>query len=124
MKKRKRAKSESFRVQKKGNVLKFADRDKLDRFLESIDDGDLFVTIEELHSRTKHQNNYYWKGIIGRPGVEGCLLDSESFGGYTPLEMHQALKVLFKIESTSKLSVDEFTDYINDIIVTTIITKF
>ena len=31
--------------------------------------------------------------------------------------MHQALKVLFKIESTSKLSVDEFTDYINDIIV-------
>jgi len=113
----KRPKFEIFRVSKEGILLKFNDRAKLDRFLESIGDGELMITIEEVSSRTSFQNNYYWKGVIGKPGVEGCLLDSEPFGGYTPDEMHEALKGQFKIASTAKLSVDEFTDYINEIIV-------
>ena len=112
----KRPKSESFRVIKEDNILKFQDRARFDKFLESVD-GELEFNITEVYSRTQWQNNYYWGGVIGKAGKEGTLLDSEAFGGYTPDEMHEALKGQFKIGSTSKLSTDEFTDYINDIIV-------
>jgi len=64
----KRPKFEIFRVSKEGILLKFNDRAKLDRFLESIGDGELMITIEEVSSRTSFQNNYYWKGVIGKPG--------------------------------------------------------
>jgi len=113
----KRPKSEIFRVNKEGNLLKFHNRAKLDLFLESVEDGELMITIEEIHSRTRFQNDYYWSGVIGKPGKEGTLLDSEAFSGYTPNEMHEALKGHFKIASTSKLNTDEFSDYITDIIV-------
>ena len=57
--------------------------------------------------RNDKQNRFYWKVIIGELSYEF---------GYTPDEMHKALKIKFDIESTKHLSVKDFSIYINDII--------
>ncbi len=110
-------KSHSFRAyaDPKTKVLKVYNRKAMDEFLSTLS-GEVEFHITEVDNRTHWQNNYYWKGVIGRPGVEGSLLDSEPFGGYTPDEMHEALKQRFKITSTKLLTVAEFSEYIEQIV--------
>ena len=102
------AKSKSFRgiVKKDTRTLKIINRDKMAEFLESLE-GEVDITISEVTSRTHFQNNYYWKVVVKVFGDEL---------GYTREEMHEVLKNEFKIESTSKLTKDEFRDYIDRII--------
>ena len=57
--------------------------------------------------RNSKQNRFYWKVVVN--GL------AKHFG-YTSDEMHKALKVKFDVLSTSKLSVKDFSEYIEDII--------
>ena len=57
--------------------------------------------------RNGKQNRFYWKVV-----VNGLA----SYFGYTADEMHKALKVKFDVPSTSKLSVVEFSEYVENII--------
>ena len=57
--------------------------------------------------RNSKQNRFYWKVV-----VNGLA----SHFGYTSDEMHKALKLKFDVPSTSKLSVMEFNEYIENII--------
>ena len=66
------------------------------------------ITVQPLGTRrNSKQNRFYWKVIVGEL--------SKDFG-YTKGEMHKALKLKFDINSTAKLSVSEFRDYIESII--------
>ena len=102
------AKSKSFRgiVNKETRVLKIVNKERLHEFLATLK-GEVDITISEIHSRSFHQNNYYWKVVIG------TMLTTESFGGYTKMELHDTLKEHFKVASTSTLDSAEFTDYID-----------
>ena len=101
--------SRSFRgVIKENKVLKISDRKGMDDFLNTLS-GEVEITISEVLSRTHHQNRYYWKCVID------TLLEDESFGGYSKYELHDTLKDHFKVKSTSKMTVAEFHDYIDEI---------
>ena len=104
-------KSKAFRgiVNPETRVLKIINKEKFDKFLESLE-GEIEIVVSEVHSRTHWQNNYYWKVVIG------TLIGSNSLGGHTKDEMHRILKNHFKVESTTKLNVYEFQDYIDRII--------
>ena len=110
-------KSKSFRAyaDPESIVLKIYNRKAMEEFLNTLN-GEVEFHITEVDNRTHWQNNYYRGGVIGRPGVEGCLLNSETFGGYTPDELHEALKQRFKITSTKLLTVAEFSEYIEQIV--------
>lgn len=66
--------------------------------------------------RSVQQNRYYWGVVVG---ILACHT------GYTPEEMHEALKMKFllvhrnklpdTVKSTSNLSKDEFCEYIENI---------
>ena len=104
-------KSKAFRgiVNPETRVLKIINKEKFDKFLESLE-GEIEIVVSEVHSRTDWQNNYYLKVVIG------TLIGSNSLGGHTKDEMHRILKNHFKVESTTKLNVYEFQDYIDRII--------
>ena len=110
-------KSKSFRAyaDPESKVLKIYNRKAMEEFLNTLN-GEVEFHITEVDNRTHWQNNYYHSGVIGRSGREGTLLDSETFGGYTSDEMHEALKQRFKIISTKLLTVAEFSEYIEQIV--------
>ena len=76
----------------------------------------LEIEIKEVVSRSQMQNSYYWGQVIGSPSKEGSLLSSEMFQGYTKQELHEALKEKFEVKSTTGMSQEDFTEYINKII--------
>ena len=78
----------------------------MNEFLDELS-GEVEITISEVNSRTHHQNNYYWKVVIG-------IFSDET--GHTKDEVHQILKDHFKVESTAKLNTYEFADYLDRII--------
>tara|TARA_Y100000593_G_scaffold28003_1_gene55894 strand:- start:8447 stop:8674 length:228 start_codon:yes stop_codon:yes gene_type:complete len=57
-------------------------------------------------TRSPKQNNYYWM-IIKAVANEV---------GYTYDELHEIVKVKFKIESTKNLEQDEFSDFLDRLI--------
>ena len=71
-----------------------------------LPDGDYYLLIKPVNSRSAKQNNYYWK-VVNTLGQEL---------GYTKNQMHKTLKEEFRIESTKELSTSEFSDYIEQII--------
>ena len=102
------AKVKSFRgvIDPENKTLKILNRNKMNEFLETLE-GEVDITISEVSSRTHFQNNYYWK--------IACKMFGEELG-YTKEEMHEVLKHKFNIESTSKLDMDEFRDYLDRIL--------
>jgi len=106
-----KVKTKSFRgfINKKTNVLRLSNRDSFNEFLSTLS-GEVELTVSEVCSRTHFQNNYYWKVVIG------VLISTDPLIGHTKDEMHEILKNEFKVESTSKLNVYEFRDYIDRII--------
>ena len=104
----KEEKSQSFRgsINPETRVLKILNRDSLNKFLSTLG-GEVSITITEVRSRTKHQNDYLW-GVVYRH-----MLANEIFGGYTKADLHETMKQHFKIASTSKLEVDEFTEFLD-----------
>ena len=97
--------------------LRLLNRESFDSFLEQFEEGVILeIIVKEIESRTQLQNSYYWGQIIGSPSKEGSLLSSEMFQGHTKQELHEALKEKFEVKSTSGMSQEEFSEYINNII--------
>ena len=90
---------------KKGK-LTLHDKRSFDEFI-SQSEGDVSIVIKTLpKSRSPQQNNYYW--MI----VKSVAKDI----GYTPDEMHEVVKVKFKIDSTKNLEQEEFSDFLDRLI--------
>ena len=70
--------------------------------------GEVVLTLKELpKQKTNKQNNYY-RAVIVRELAQHL--------GYSENKMHEILKFKFDIQSTTKLSQDEFQDFIDKII--------
>ena len=70
--------------------------------------GDVSIEIKPLKKhRSPRQNNYY-HGVVIKTMAESI--------GYTPDEMHKAIKLHFGIQTTKYLTQDEFQDYLDRII--------
>tara|TARA_Y100001973_G_C4934968_1_gene202824 strand:- start:27 stop:401 length:375 start_codon:yes stop_codon:yes gene_type:complete len=104
------SKTKSFRakVNKEKQTLSFYDRQAFLDFIQTIP-GEIDITVTEVSSRTHWQNRYY-HGVVIK-----TLMQDETFGGYTKQEVHDTLKLVFNVKSTAKLSIEEFTEYIDKI---------
>jgi hypothetical protein len=89
--------------------------DQFKSHLTSLEDNDIQVIVrKDRKNRTDQQNKYYWGAIIEILGKEL---------GYTPEEMHEALKWQFlkkngiipTVRSTTELSTSDFKEYIEKI---------
>tara|TARA_R110002020_G_scaffold94764_3_gene227723 strand:- start:333 stop:683 length:351 start_codon:yes stop_codon:yes gene_type:complete len=78
----------------------------LDEFLYKNDTMECYIDIKPSKVRNTAQNNYYW-AILKEFGKQ-C--------GYHAEEMHDVCKVHFKIGSTKEMNIDEFSDYIDRVI--------
>lgn len=79
---------------------------------------EIYVTVnKKVNSRSSQQNRYYWGVVINMLA---------EFTGYTPDEMHDALKMLFlkipgerglpdRLKSTTELTTVEFENYMEQI---------
>ena len=87
--------------------LTLDDKDQFTNDLYKFD-GDVVLNLKELpKKKTNRQNNYY-RGVVVSKLAQHL--------GYTLDEMHNELKREFKIETTKRLSQDEFQDYLDRII--------
>jgi len=111
-------KRKSFRaVVEEPYKIRMLNRESFDRFLNEFDEGTILeIEVKEIVNRTQVQNSYYWGQVIGSPSKEGSLMSNEMFQGYTKQELHEALKEKFEVKSTSGMSQEDFTEYINKII--------
>jgi len=90
---------------KKGK-LTLHDKSSFNEFI-SQSEGDVSIVVKPIpKSRSPKQNNYYWM-IIKSVAKEI---------GYTHDEMHEVVKVKFKINSTKDLDQDEFSDFLDRLI--------
>ena len=106
----KEPRSKSFRgTISENKVLKIKDREGMNQFLDTLS-GEVDITISEIASRSHYQNKYYWGVVIN------TLLQDESFGGYSKYELHDAIKEHLKVGSTSKMSVYEFHEFLDNVI--------
>jgi len=97
--------------------IRILNRESFDKFLNEFEEGTILeLVVKEVENRTQLQNSYYWGQVIGSPSIEGSLLSSETFQGYTKQELHEALKEKFEVKSTAGMEQEEFTEYINKII--------
>ena len=88
--------------------IKFDDPDDWQQVYKQYSGQAVEISIRFLGERRNgKQNRFYWKVV-----VNGLA----SYFGYTADEMHKALKVKFDVPSTSKLSVVEFSEYVENII--------
>ena len=90
------------------NKMKFDDKDAWDKIYKEFSGQAIEITVKPLGKRrNSKQNRFYWKVIINELSMHF---------GYTTSEMHKALKMKFDVDSTSKLSVLEFSEYIESIL--------
>tara|TARA_R110000824_G_scaffold300643_1_gene488669 strand:- start:50 stop:415 length:366 start_codon:yes stop_codon:yes gene_type:complete len=102
-------KTKSFRakVDMDKKVLSFYDKDAFLEFIQTIP-GEIDITVSEVSSRSHWQNRYYWAMI-------NDFLKDNSFGGYTKEEVHRTLKIMMGVRSTTKLSKEEFIEYLDKV---------
>lgn len=70
--------------------------------------GDVSIEIKLLKKHKSPRQNNYYRGVVVKKLAESI--------GYTPDEMHKAIKLHFGIQSTKYLTQDEFQDYLDRII--------
>ena len=70
--------------------------------------GDVVLTLKQLTKKKTNKQNNYYRGVIVKTLSQHL--------GYTLDEMHQELKKEFKVDTTKRLSQDEFQDYLDRII--------
>ncbi len=98
--------------------VRILNRESFDSFLSEFEEGTILeIEVKEIVYRSQVQNSYYWGQVIGSPSKEGSLLSNEMFQGHTKQELHEALKEKFEVMSTRGMSQEDFTEYINKIIV-------
>ena len=103
-----KAKNDSFLGFMEEGKLRIPNRGEMEEFIKTLG-GEVMITIEEIKSRTQYQNSYYWK-LLEK------IVESHPFDGETKEEMHRHLKYHFGLATTTNLSVDEFSEYLNKII--------
>ena len=86
-------------------AIEWHDNSGLKDFL-SKSEGEVYIDIKPTDMRNTAQNNYYWK----------VLTDFGKQCGYHPEEMHDVCKQHFNVTSTKELNVDEFSEYIDRVI--------
>lgn len=90
-------------------------REALDRWLLSLGDTRIVLTVKKYRKKRSNPQNKYWWGVVCK--VYGDYL------GYTPQEMHDALKWQFlqvpgelpTVRSTKKLTTTEFNELIEEV---------
>ena len=88
--------------------LKFDNKDDWDRLFKIYSGQSIEISVQPLGKRRNtKQNRFYWKVVVNSLAMHF---------GYTDNEMHKALKLKFDVESTSKLTVIDFSEYIESII--------
>jgi hypothetical protein len=87
-------------------VIKWHDPEGVAEHLNLIDNSECYIDIKPSKKRNTAQNNYYW--IILKEFGRQC--------GYHPEEMHDVCKAHFKIKSTTEFTVEEFSEYIDRVI--------
>ena len=75
--------------------------------LNLIEGKECYIDIKASKVRNTAQNNYYW--AILREFGKQC--------GYHAEEMHDVCKAHFKIGSTSEFDVEEFSEYLDRVII-------
>lgn len=92
---------------KDGKII-FDDKTSWNQLYKDYAGQSVEISVQPLGMRRNtKQNRFYWKVIVNELSIHF---------GYTAKEMHKALKIKFDIESTSKLSVSDFSDYIESIL--------
>lgn len=100
--------SRLFYGQIKGNTIEFDDKDAWDKIYKEFSGQAVEISVKPLgKKRNSKQNRFYWKVIINNLSLHF---------GYTNSEMHKALKLKFDIDSTAKLNVLEFSEYIESVL--------
>lgn len=104
-----------FYGQVKDGILKLSDKVKFDNYLKSIS-GDIILTLKKKRKiRSVDQNSYYWV----------CVTIAGNELGYDPNELHDSFKMMFLcdrskkiplIRSTTKLTKEQFTLYLEKVI--------
>ena len=88
-------------------VINWHDVEGLAKHLNLIEGKECYIDIKTSKMRNTAQNNYYW--AILREFGQQC--------GYHPEEMHDVCKCHFKIGSTSEFTIEEFSEYIDRVII-------
>ena len=86
--------------------INWHDVDGLARYLYDIE-GEVYIDIKTSNIRNTAQNNYYWS----------ILREFARQIGYQPEELHYWCKRHFKIETTSDYTVQEFSEFIDRVII-------
>ena len=91
----------------KDGKINWHDIEGLAEHLNLIEGNECYIDIKASKMRNTAQNNYYW--AILREFGKQC--------GYHPEEMHDVVKSSFKIKTTSEFTVEEFSEYIDRVII-------
>jgi len=91
----------------KDGRIRWHDTKGLAEHLNLIDSEEVYIDIKASKVRNTAQNNYYW--AILREFGKQC--------GYPPDEMHNVCKGHFKIDSTTEFTIEEFSEYIDRVII-------
>ena len=88
------------------NEINWHDVEGLAEYLNLIDGNECYIDIKPSKVRNTAQNNYYW--AILREFGKQC--------GYHAEEMHEVCKSHFKLKTTSEFTIEEFSEYIDRVI--------
>ena len=94
-----------FTARIKDGVISWHDSKGLKDFLATLD-GEVNIFIKPSNIRNNRQNNLYW----------AMLDDLAPQLGYYSKELHKIFKNEFMIDSTTELSENEFSDYLDKIV--------
>ena len=86
--------------------IRWHDEGALVEHLNLIDSEEVYIDIKASKIRNTAQNNYYW--AILREFGKQC--------GYHAEEMHDVCKSHFKLITTSEFTIEEFSEYIDRVI--------
>jgi len=86
--------------------IRWHDEKGLAEHLSLIDGTECYIDIKTSKVRNTAQNNYYW-AILREFGRQV---------GYHAEEMHEVCKSHFKVETTSEFTVEEFSEFIDRVI--------
>ena len=86
--------------------IRWHNEGSLAEYLNLLDSEEVYIDIKASKIRNTAQNNYYWS----------ILRDFGKQVGYHPEEMHDVCKCHFKIGSTSEFTVEEFSEYLDRVI--------
>ena len=90
----------------KNGKIKWHNERAVAEHLDMIDSEECYIDIKPSKVRNTAQNNYYWS--ILREFGEQC--------GYHAEEMHDVCKSHFKLKTTSEFTIEEFSEYIDRVI--------